>query len=345
MSYCSTFADVERLYNNIKPVISVYHDKASDIRPIENRRYKERRIMKVSKNCYAFLVNFTGMDGEFKGRQRVLSDVPTLADVLLEAPIVWRKHKDGSETVTIHNAKIPYSTCWYEFLRRHLPAGLVFSNAWGKPHTVWSKTGEYFIPHNKFSPRSRGDNYRYYASRNSLGATPKFERSLTFRRDADAAYTWALISEPYAQDRKSTHYIDKAAKAAIAPQLKELKQWMLTMYPIIETPRSAYNQEIQAQVREAISETKQLIGSDADNISQYSGATWWHRPHNATLARHALENTDSPMRVPMLISFKLYVRENNWGLDDEQINDPKLMQSRLNNFCNRALGLKKKVGE
>jgi len=345
MSYCSIFADVERLYNNIKPVISVYHDKASDIRPIENRRYTERRIMRVSKNCYALLIYFTGMDEEFKGQQRMIPDAPTLADVLREAPIVWRKHKDGSETVTIHNANAPYTTGWYEFLRRHLPAGLVFSNAWGKPHTIWSKTGEYLLPYNKFSHRARGDNYTYYMKRRALGATPKFERSLTFQRDVNAAHTWTLISEPYAHDRKSKHYIDKDAKAAIAPQLKELKQWMLTMYPIAETPRSWYHPDTYKQLREAISETKQLIGSDAAHISDSNAAMWWDRPSNAVLARHALEYPDSPMRVPMLMSFKMYVRDNNWGLDDERHADPKLMQSRLNNFCNRALGLKKKVGE
>ena len=42
----ATFKDVERHYNNIKPVVSKYHKKEDDIRPINRRDRKWERIEK-----------------------------------------------------------------------------------------------------------------------------------------------------------------------------------------------------------------------------------------------------------------------------------------------------------
>lgn len=40
MSYLSDFKTIENWYNNTAPVISRYHTKADDIRPISDRRRK-----------------------------------------------------------------------------------------------------------------------------------------------------------------------------------------------------------------------------------------------------------------------------------------------------------------
>ena len=76
------------------------------------------------------------------------------------APIIWRKHKDGTETVRILNvtgSNSGYSITRYAFLERHVPRGMTFvigNNArqyisLGGMHTIKSK---HYLAQNKTVP-------------------------------------------------------------------------------------------------------------------------------------------------------------------------------------------------
>tara|TARA_R110000822_G_scaffold1313_3_gene6003 strand:- start:301 stop:1224 length:924 start_codon:yes stop_codon:yes gene_type:complete len=103
----STFKEIEFLYNSIKPMIGK-RNVGHDIRPIDKRSRKWERIIKISANKYA------------------LSDCHVY-HILSEYPIIWERHRDGRETITISNGIGGYShQSRYSFLSRHLPHGLQF---------------------------------------------------------------------------------------------------------------------------------------------------------------------------------------------------------------------------
>ena len=132
------FDEVEAWYNNIKPLVSKLHTREDDIRPIGDRARKWERIVKVSRNCYALSDGYHEADDKFLSYGIHEYDYKTktrtthwdrLGKMEYYAPIVWRKHKDGTETVQIRNCigdNSHYSIGRYSFLDRHMPNGMQF---------------------------------------------------------------------------------------------------------------------------------------------------------------------------------------------------------------------------
>ena len=132
------FDEVEAWYNNIKPLVSKLHIREDDIRPIGDRNRKWERIVKISRNCYALSDGYHEGDDKFTPYGIHEYDYKTktttthwdrLGKMEYYAPIVWRKHKDGTETVQIRNcigSNSSYSVGRYAFLHRHMPRGMTF---------------------------------------------------------------------------------------------------------------------------------------------------------------------------------------------------------------------------
>ena len=51
ISNFSSFDDVVKHYESIKPLVSKLHTREDDIRPIGDRNRKHERIVKISRNC------------------------------------------------------------------------------------------------------------------------------------------------------------------------------------------------------------------------------------------------------------------------------------------------------
>ncbi len=118
----TTFDRVAAHYEYTKPLRGK-HAK-DDVRPLGDRARKWERIKKVNNNCYVLTDGYhTGDDvfgsSSYGGKAR---GKPTEADIINLSPIVWRKHKDGTETIKVRNATGQGAhTSRYSFLDRHLP--------------------------------------------------------------------------------------------------------------------------------------------------------------------------------------------------------------------------------
>jgi len=119
----SSFAEVESIYNNTKPMRG--RNAGKDVRPIGDRARDHERVKKISSNCY-LLMNGGYYDDVYSYYGRKLG-VPTQAEMVALAPICWKRHKDGTETVTIRNGISDRAhMSHYSFLDRMLPRGMGF---------------------------------------------------------------------------------------------------------------------------------------------------------------------------------------------------------------------------
>ena len=97
----TTFAEVEAIYNNTKPMRG--RNKGKDVRPIGDRARDHERVKKISANCY-LLMNGGYYDDVFQWYYfRGKPAAPTQTETVALAPICWKRHKDGTETITVRN--------------------------------------------------------------------------------------------------------------------------------------------------------------------------------------------------------------------------------------------------
>jgi hypothetical protein len=110
----NTFEDVVKHYENTKPINERKHGTSRNVRPIGDRARKWENIQKISRNCYAITsghergndlfpywsYNTTTIDANNNYVTTYDNHGAKLEDY---APIVWRKRKDGTVTITINN--------------------------------------------------------------------------------------------------------------------------------------------------------------------------------------------------------------------------------------------------
>ena len=277
-----SFDKVAALYNGIKPLVSKCHTREQDIRPIGDRARKHERIKKINDNCYVLTDGYHSGDDVFRSWWGSGGGKPTEAEVIKLAPIVWRKHRDGSETITVRNATGVTSahTSRYSFLHRCLPRGIRFSIDQGKQ----------FI-------HCRGERY-YLAKSNTVAAfaVPTGTRNrwtkditsrddgvaLTFRfKDHDVSYDSGGKAKPIPPVQR----IDKLSKTKMKPYLDKFRQWAFTMAPLWD-----YNSH--DQVRKVNQE-----------VSKYVGDKWFRSSEvfkdNPKLSREIIKDEEHPLRVAL----------------------------------------------
>ncbi len=141
MSYenFSSFSEVEALYKSVPPM-GGKNNKGKNIKPLATRSRYWEQVVKISKNCYVLecRYGYDNLDKAYKEKRYSL----------LSAPIVWRKLRDGTETVTISNGVGPYAhTGHYSFLERFLPLGLSFKLEYGKQFITANTSKNHEPPH------------------------------------------------------------------------------------------------------------------------------------------------------------------------------------------------------
>lgn len=348
--FFSSFDDVADWYARTKPVLGIYHTEADDVRPIGNRRRKHERIVKISNNCYALMTYHHVNNVHFWGDRT--KPVDTLRDIELVAPIVWRKHKDGTETVTIHNSDSSYSNGWYEFLRRYTPQGMWF-NIQGV-HTVGvnlvsGNTEKYVLPKNRYvSARIAADpSYKTYIDRGERQNKPSYAHGLTFRKtvmEGTRRVAWELISKNYNPEdgARSNSYIDKVAKAKLKPQIAAFREWLGAVMPMLTTPKTyEERQHLQNTLANLTASTLDILGVEASpkDLRYSMWGHWWERV-DPRVVSHAMHNDDSPARMLLAYGFVAYnVQCRDWGVETDTESD---LKRRFNTYMNKVLGLKKK---
>ena len=124
----STFDEVAERYHNTKPMRG--KNKGKDVRPIADRARDHERIKKISDNCY-LLMNGGHYDDVFGYYYSRTANDPTQAEMVALAPICWKRHSDGTETIKIRNGiGTGAHMGHYSFLDRMLPRtmGLCIEN-------------------------------------------------------------------------------------------------------------------------------------------------------------------------------------------------------------------------
>ena len=346
-----TFAEVEAKYNDTKPLVSKHHTIEQDVRPIGSRSRKYERIIKISDNCYV-LSHGGYYDPVFHwGHSEQLTTMPmTPADIARCAPIVWKRAKNGTETITVRNGQGKWQhNARYSFLKRALPRGMWFNIAGHTgTHFIRTKTDRFFLPKTRTVPPYIYDMYK----RESTGAKPNSYRVAQLKVSTDKAdglhmtferkeKDWVLVSKRHVETVMRTR-VERDTKKQYKEHIAKLWQWSITMYPMMRTQlnwqfRGDMNKEITAWCKE-------------NGISELSMDTWglMFTPKNAgkgtpALVRKILTNEDHALRYHLGVAamFAIHDALPSMGLWHTQVTEEvKLALARrsYNKWINKVVG-------
>lgn len=322
-----SFDEVAAKYASTVPVVSKNHTKEEDVRPIGARRRKWERIIRVRPNCYALSCGGYA-DPVFNwGWADKIKDFPLRPqDVERLSPIVWCKHKDGTETITIRNGQGDWQhNSWYSFLSRALPRELWFRiNRQGRQAIYNRSEGkEYYLPKTKTVPRHVYEHLKDQAKRGSWGVRHfkgcqlDFDNmSLTFKRTKEGKFE--LVGEAPKEMVKKVR-VDLMGKKKFKPHIDAVYDWAMTMYPLMRT-------QLNWNFRNETGKRLQDIAKE-HNIKDWVPS--WNALFaraNPNLIRKILTDAQHPMRYEFGIAamFEIHDAMANFGdkyddYDDEEV--------------------------
>ena len=337
----TTFDEVASYYERIKPLRGA-DNVGKDIRPIGDRKRKYERIVKVSDNCYALSHGWHYGDDVFKAWYRNAEYTPTSKDMEFYAPIVWRKHKDGTETVTLRNGTGPGTHQGrYAFLYRHSPKGLHFRNRNGKHFIaagVQAGVKEYFLAKGDTVPKPMWEDVQreIAAMKKSGGRIPRWmgwqrakndNASLTFKRTDNG---WELVDGGRAVPVPPKKRIDTTIKAKLKPHIDAFREWALAIGPMLPLRDYHYEQQLRAAMSEWAKETEYTL----------RGRWALHAMFDNKLSRKVITDPEHPLRM-QLCYLALTQGELMCECTDED--DVKWVKAAFNRWVNKQLGLVKEV--
>lgn len=225
-----SFADVARCYDSIKPI----RGRATDIRPLGNRRKDWERIIKISDTKYAFADGYTSFE-----------------QAATYAPIVWELHPDGTELVRIRNGlKSRYNTSRRAFLDNHLPFMMYLHR--GKDLSI------------SFGGNKFGSNRYVLPKNNSVNKV----RELTFRvlpdNDGVSKPRYELIGTEYKPTRRKVT-INKSEKEQYKNSINEYWKYYCTIAPMLTFDDWRYTLDMRSQVARLTAPEYRKIVADPDN--------------------------------------------------------------------------------
>lgn len=334
----ASFDDVVKHYEGIKPVREKNLGTYRDIRPIGDRSRKYERIVKLSRNCYAL------SDGWHRGdplATRRWTARGWEGKMEYYAPIVWRKHKDGVESVRIMNMTGPdngYCPSRYGFIDRHTPRGLHFIRGPRNTHQYISTSGlrsdAIFLAKGKTVPAAEQKYYEekpHYSSRHSWSQRKDDNAALVFtRRDGG---NW-IHNPTTGKEVPKGPQVNKELKAKYRGALKKFFEWGMTMSPLLPLDQQ-YNAERRDEMRKHF----------------YPAATGY-QPWNPEWSRAILVDEDHPMRLNLWVQFASQATaspyngyrpwNSSYAVKDVQTKDDlRRVRARFNSFFNVNAGFMK----
>jgi hypothetical protein len=237
----NTFDEVKNWYERTKPVREKNHGTARDIRPIDERRYKERRIVKIDDNCYVLSDGWHYSGGVANPHDHNSNYKVTTEDMIRFAPIVWRRAADGTETIAVRNAGYGSNTTHsrHVFLRQHLPYGIRLMTGYNNgKHFLRCASGETAFPKATALPQAVYDVLIARKSRWMRGITLTDKATALFQREGKwKASAFYLLSEVVPEPMKR---VNKDAKAPYAAAIREFREWALLMLPMLQIGAEGY---------------------------------------------------------------------------------------------------------
>lgn len=325
------FADAEKRYNDTKPMVSKRHTREQDVRPIGDRGRKSERIIKISNTCYALSCGGQADPAFLWGvhTPELLAQYPlTLEEIARLSPIVWRKHEDGTETITIRNGAGEHAhNAIYSFIARALPAKLWFQQTnTGKQFVFNSSQSEaVHIPKTTSAPLYLMEYWKgemqksspsHWAKRYAAAATEGDDGlSVTFTLEQNGRFTLVGKAPKVMVDRTR---VNKDVKSEYKDDIKQLFSDAMTFYPMMKSQLN-WNFRVETQ-REA-----ERIARDHGIVIIGFGS--FFAQAGSELIRAILKDTAHPLRHSLNIAAMF---EINGILDSFPVRDyPDLDEEEL----------------
>lgn len=316
----NTFEQVEKHYNSIKPLVSKYHTRADNLRPIGRRDRKWEHIEKVNDNNYIL------HDAIKPSKSGHWSNV-----FYRNPPITWER-RGNNEFVTVRGCVGPYlATSRFAFLREYLPVGLWFDNH--------RRSGFHFV-NKEFLPRPA----------QLLGTGAQDGAYLTFKRKIPKSgtkvtvntfvslprpnvpieehlepekYNWELDSDRYFPPRKT---VNKEKKAALKEDIEAFWLWMCVNGPLLKV----HDRDFGTRMREEVIAV-------AENTQLRSGLNRWNFIFPAELALEIVKDYHHSLRIHLAYDF--LSGHDIRSLETEE--DKKQFRSAFNRWVNGTFDLMK----
>lgn len=319
MSYerISSFAEVEAIYNNTKPMRG--KNAGKDVRPIADRSRDHERVKKISSNCY-LLMNGGYYDDVYSYWGGKLG-VPTQAEMVALAPICWKRHKDGTETITIRNGiGVGAHMSHYTFFDRMLPRTMGFIIQNGKQYIRVDAGEALYLPKCMYVPRHIIDQRRGRRGRyDSWMRATDDGSALTFLRDGDR---FTLASSERDVPKPPRILVNKKQKAKYKDAMTGYLEWISAMAPMLQVDDWKYRSEMGRQVRE------------------FHNESGYYHKIPPKLMRDIVMKQNHPLRLAMAVDFVSHydtIRNIQSQADVSQV------RTEFNRWINKHCGFTKTV--
>jgi hypothetical protein len=284
------------------------------------------------------------MDGGYNGADDVFgyhyfsfttTAKPTEAEMVKLAPIVWRRHKDGSDTITIRNGSGQGAhNRRYSFLDRHLPHGMQFIIRSGK-HFIKVGDTEYYLAKSNTVAKCILPENMVDQNGNPYRRT-KYNKHLTSRDDG-VALTFRITNGVMSFENGGKPLpvppkvrVDKEAKAKMKGAIAEFREWAFTMYPLLPIRNFDYNTRIREEIRSEVGGHHGwgVLGGFGDN---------------SELIRKIINDPDHTLRLHLMYGIMGetdYHMRHSFYSDEEHV---KTVKAQFNRNINKVCGFTKQV--
>jgi len=327
----NSFEYIAELYASIKPLVSKLHTREQDIRPIGDRNRKYERIAKINDNCYILQDGYHTGDDAFPAYYYRNDDVtlkPTEAEIIKLAPIVWRKHRDGSETITIRNGTGGGAhMSRYSFLDRHLPQGLEFLITNGKQFVVNDANRYYLAKSNTVAEYAlRPEGKRGVMTSRDDGV------SLTFKRITKYPMCFEFVSGGKAIPKPPKQIVDKKAKAKMKDDIIAFRNWASITFPMLPKNDREYRMRLMTELSEQTNKAFNLYTWNV--VGTFAG--------QFELSRNIISDDDHPLRLH-LAYFLFNSIEDIYDEDMDTAKNRAYVMTTFNRRINKVCNFTKTV--
>jgi len=341
----NNFDSVEITYEATTPLGGAAN-KGKDIRPIGERRRKWERIHKFTNDCYGLMDGGTGdpVDGW---------EEATLGEMMFFAPILWRRHRDGSESVRIRNETGQYAhNSRYKFLEKFIPAQLGFELRNGKQFITSVRTGEeYFLAKSKtvtaHEMRRVKDCLQQHVDKNSppqiiaswqgmvdARTTRDDGAALTFKRTAKDG-TLRLDSGGKAPPKPPRIVVDTESKRKHKQAIQNFWDWVVAMAPMMPVDDWSYRWNTHSELNNYVS-THNGGSGYARTRAIPSIPYLRHLPPEVAL--EIISDDNHPMRLNLAVHFVAKSDIKEATTED----DARAVRAQFNRWINQVCGFNSK---
>ena len=321
----STFDKVAAAYDAIKPLRGKL--APHNVRPLGDRARKQERIKKINDNCYLLMDGYYSGDDVFPAwYSGGNTGKPTEAEMINLAPIVWRRHRDGTTTIKVRNGTGQGAhNSRYSFLDRHLPNGMRFIIRNGK-HFIGTVGAEYYLAKSKTAAKCALPQSEHRNRWNSYLTSRDDGVALTFRVDDDRI---SFVDGGKKLPVPPKVRVDKKAKAKMKDAIAEFREWAFTMYPLLPVKDREYADRMRTEVRETLN----VGGWSWDMLNMF----------DTDVAKHIIRDPDHTLRVHFMYALMGQTDYHLGHTFDSDAEHEKAVKAQFNRKINKACGFNKQV--